>query len=100
MADVMDLSLPPPREEIRMTDLYPSLINFDNELLSAEEVALTGETSPPKLVTVSLVLAPLLRNVAILLSFFLPLPYGILDGAFPTLLNSIDWLNGLMRCII
>ena len=41
MADVMDFSLPPPREEIRMADLYPSLINFDDELPPAEEVALT-----------------------------------------------------------
>ena len=41
VADVMDFSLPPPREEIRMADLYPSLINFDDELPPAEEVALT-----------------------------------------------------------
>jgi hypothetical protein len=63
----MDLSLPPLMEEIRMADLYPSLINFGNELLPAEEEALIGEVAPPKPATIAL--APLLRNVATLPSF-------------------------------
>ena len=41
VTDAIDLSLHPFREEIRMADLYPSLINFDDELPPAEEVALT-----------------------------------------------------------
>ena len=35
--------LPPPMEEIKMADLYPSLIDFDNELQPTEESALIGE---------------------------------------------------------
>lgn len=82
VADVMDLSLPPPREEIRIGDLYPSLIYFDNELPPAQEAALTGGAAPPKPATIAMASAPPLRNVATLPSFFLPPPYGILDTVF------------------
>ena len=68
VADVMEFSFPTPRYEIRIADIYPSLINFGNELLPAEEEALIGEVAPPKPATIAL--APLLRNVATLPSFF------------------------------
>ena len=67
--DVLDLSLPPFREEIRMADLYPSLINVDKELLPTEEAALTGEAAPPKPAPITLILAPPLRNVVTFPSF-------------------------------
>ena len=43
MADVMDFFLLPLMEETSMADLYPSLIDFDNELQPTEESALIGE---------------------------------------------------------
>ena len=84
VTDAIDLSLHPFREEIRMADLYPSLINFNDELPPNEEAALTKEAACcalghvlPKWASVALALAPPLRNVATLPSFFSPLPYGI-----------------------
>jgi hypothetical protein len=77
----MDLSLPPLREEIRMADPHPSLINIDKELVPAEVGSLRrGSSSQPA--TIILTSAPPMRNVASLPSFFLPLPYGMLDVVF------------------
>jgi hypothetical protein len=81
VTDVMDLSLPPLREEIRMADPHPSLINIDKELVPAEVGSLRrGSSSQPA--TIILTSAPPMRNVASLPSFFLPLPYGMLDVVF------------------
>jgi hypothetical protein len=82
VADVMDLSLPPPRKELGwLTFIFPSLLLIMS-CYPAEEEALIEEAAPPKLAIVTLASGPPLRNVATLPSFFLPLPYGILDAVF------------------
>jgi hypothetical protein len=59
-----NLSLPPPKEEIKTADLYPSLIDLDKEPLLADEVILAeaaahyeleGYCNLPKMTTIALV---------------------------------------------
>jgi hypothetical protein len=84
---IMDLSLTPPREEIKTAKPYPSLIDLDNNLPPADEVTLEEEPTryeleyycgPPKAATI----APPLRGAATLPSFFPPPPHGTLDAVF------------------
>lgn len=42
---IKDISLPPPREEIKMAGLYPSLIDLDSEMPPANEETLAEEAA-------------------------------------------------------
>ena len=91
LPSVKDLSLPPPREEIKMADLYLFLIDLDSKLPPANEATLEAEAAHyesecyrdlPKAATIGLAFSPPLRGTATLPSFFPPPPYGTLDAVF------------------
>jgi hypothetical protein len=74
-----NLSLTPPREQIKIADPYPSLINLDNDLLLLQS-AQNGHNRPN--------LSPSTERCCHTPVSLPPLPYGTLDAIFDQPVSS------------